>query len=174
MSSSSLRPTTIAAISVGTIAASFVAYAIYFDHRRRNDPEFRKQLKRDSKKQARAAKEAAEAQGKEQKKSIKEAVERANEEGYPKDPEEIEAYFMQEVAQGEGMCQAGSDSIEAALCFYRALKVYPNPRELINIYDKTVPKPVLDILAEMIAIDTSIPVGGSKTPSESGSAGGIE
>ena len=35
---------------------------------------------------------------------------------------------------------AGADNIEAALCFYRALKVYPNPRELINIYDKTVPK----------------------------------
>jgi len=26
------------------------------------------------------------------------------------------------------------------LCFYRALKVYPQPRELISIYDKTVPK----------------------------------
>jgi hypothetical protein len=34
----------------------------------------------------------------------------------------------------------GADNVEAALCFYRALKVYPNPRELINIYDKTVPK----------------------------------
>lgn len=71
------------------------------------------------------------------------------------------------------------------------MKVYPNPRELINIYDKTVPKvtpcpptprqhlanvpqPVLDILAEMIAVDTSIPVGGSKTPSEAGSAGDLE
>jgi import receptor subunit TOM20 len=89
-------------------------------------------------------------------------------------------------------CPAGADNVEAALCFYRALKVYPNPRELINIYDKTVPKvsatclscmysgvanmsqPVLDILAEMIAVDTSIPVGGSKTPSESGSAGDLE
>lgn len=35
-------------------------------------------------------------------------------------------------------------------------------------------QPVLDILAEMIAVDTSIPVGGSKTPSESGSAGDLE
>ena len=34
----------------------------------------------------------------------------------------------------------GADNVEAALCFYRALKVYPNPTELINIYDKTVPK----------------------------------
>jgi hypothetical protein len=41
----------------------------------------------------------------------------------------------------------GADSIEASLCFYRALKVYPNPRELINIYDKTVPKvgPIPDL-----------------------------
>lgn len=157
--SSSLKTSTIAAISVGTVVTGFLAYAVYFDHRRRNDPDFRKQLKRESKRQAKAAKEEAENAGKEQKKAIREAVERANEEGFPKDPEEVEAYFMQEVAQGEGMCQqgmdrrpnahqlyrdanmpSGADSIEAALCFYRALKVYPNPRELINIYDKTVPK----------------------------------
>ncbi|KAF2265772.1 protein import receptor MAS20 [Lojkania enalia] len=171
--SSSVRPAAIAAISVGTLVTGFLAYAVYFDHRRRNDPEFRKALKRESKQQARAAKAEAEAAGKEQKKTIHAAVERANEEGFPKDPEEVEGYFMQEVAQGESMCQQGADPVEAALCFYRALKVYPNPRELISIYDKTVPKPVLDILAEMIAIDTSIPVG-SKAPSEAGSAGGIE
>lgn len=40
----------------------------------------------------------------------------------------------------------GADSIDASLCFYRALKVYPNPRELINIYDKTVPKVGLHLL----------------------------
>jgi len=156
MSSSSLKPSTIAAISVGTVVTGFLAYAVYFDHKRRNDPDFRKQLKRESKRTQRAAKEQEEAQGQEQKKAIREAVERASEEGFPKDPEEVEAYFMQEVAQGEGMVQkgtlhwsmygrdtdksAGADNVEAALCFYRALKVYPNPRELINIYDKTVPK----------------------------------
>jgi import receptor subunit TOM20 len=156
--SSSLKPSTIAAISVGTVVTGFLAYAVYFDHKRRNDPDFRKQLKRESKRTQRAAKEQEEAQGAEQKKAIREAVASANEEGFPKDPEEVEAYFMQEVAQGEGMvqkgmhkdyynrgpqdanCCAGADNVEAALCFYRALKVYPNPRELINIYDKTVPK----------------------------------
>ena len=35
---------------------------------------------------------------------------------------------------------SGSDNIEAALCFYKALKVYPTPSDLIGIYDKTVPK----------------------------------
>ena len=46
------------------------------------------------------------------------------------------------------------------MCFFRALKVYPQPGDLISIYDKTVPKPVLDIVAEMVAFDGSIPVGG--------------
>lgn len=35
---------------------------------------------------------------------------------------------------------AGTDNVEAALCFYKALKVYPQPSDLITIYDKTVPK----------------------------------
>ncbi|OCL13849.1 protein import receptor MAS20 [Glonium stellatum] len=166
--SSSLKPSTAVMMGAGVVLTGVLAYVVYFDYRRRTDPEFRKMLKRESKKQARAAKEEAEAQGAQQKKAIREAVDKANEDGFPRDPEEVEAYFMQEVARGEGLCQEGADTIEAALCFYRALKVYPQPRELINIYDKTVPKPVLDVLAEMIAVDSSIPVG--KTPSESGSA----
>jgi import receptor subunit TOM20 len=42
----------------------------------------------------------------------------------------------------------------------------------MSIYDKTVPKPVLDILAEMIAGDASIPTsrfnGGSGASSQHG------
>jgi len=68
----------------------------------------------------------------------------------------------------------GSDQIEAALCFYKALKVYPQPSDLISIYDKTVPKPVLDILAEMIAADPSISVGRFGSGSAGGSEHGID
>lgn len=112
MSQSSLKPATIAAISAGTIVTGLLAYAVYFDHKRRNDPDFRKSLKRESKRTQRAAKEQEEAQGAEQKKAIREAVARANEEGFPKDPEEVEEYFMQEVAQGEGMVQKGMWSMD--------------------------------------------------------------
>jgi import receptor subunit TOM20 len=84
-----------------------IAYAVYFDHRRRNDPEFRKALKRESKKIAKAAKEEALAQSSQQKKLVKQAVDLANEEGFPQDAEEVEAYFMQEVARGESLCQEG-------------------------------------------------------------------
>ena len=84
-----------------------IAYAVYFDYKRRNDTEFRKALKRESRRQARAAKEEKEAQGKEQEAAIKQAVDDAKAAGFPPTLEEKEAYFMEEVAQGEGMASDG-------------------------------------------------------------------
>ena len=89
-----------------------LGYAVYFDHKRRTDPEFRKALKRESRREARAAKEQAEAQGQEQKQAIKTAVDGARDEGFPTDVEDKEAYFMNEVGQGEVLCQ---DSMWIAL-----------------------------------------------------------
>ncbi|KAL8705039.1 MAG: hypothetical protein Q9201_001809 [Fulgogasparrea decipioides] len=159
--SSSVRPTTIALATVGALATGFLAYAVYFDHKRRTDPEFRKALKRESRRIAKAAREEAEAQGAQQKQAIRQAVTDAQEEGFPSSVEAKEAYFMNEVGRGEALCQDESEHLEAALCFYKALKVYPQPGDLITIYDKTVPKPVLDILADMVAFDGSVPVGNS-------------
>lgn len=64
----------------------------------------------------------------------------------------------------------GSDPVGAALCFYKALKVYPEPKTLINIYDTTVSKDVLQILAVMCAQDKDLnrKIGGSVSGSESG------
>jgi len=154
-----VQTSTIVVATVGTVATCILGYAVYFDHRRRTDPNFRKQLKRESKRQARAAKEQAEAHTSKQREAIKAAVDEAKEDGFPTDVEEREAYFMSEVARGEGLSQEGSDNVEAALCFYKALKVYPQPSDLVTIYEKTVPKPVLDILAEMIAVDSSLNIG---------------
>jgi len=171
---SSLRPTTIIAATVGTLVTGFVAYAVYFDYKRQTDPEFRKALKRESRREARLARSQAEAQSTQQKEAIRVAVASAREEGFPTDVEDKEAFFMSEVARGETLCQDGSDQVEAALCFYKALKVYPQPSDLISIYDKTVPKPVLDILAEMIASDPSISVGRFPGGSPGSSQHGID
>lgn len=84
-----------------------IAYAIYFDHKRRTDPNFRKQLKKESKRQAKAAKEEAEAHTERQKEVIKAVVLEAKEDGFPVDVEEKEAYFMSEVARGEGLSSDG-------------------------------------------------------------------
>lgn len=49
--------------------------------------------------------------------------------------------------------------LDGALSFYKALKAYPQPQDLISIYDRTVPKEVLEILAEMVAHDSSLKIG---------------
>ncbi|KAK5132313.1 hypothetical protein LTR08_009221 [Meristemomyces frigidus] len=160
---SRISTTTVVLTATATLATAGLAYALYFDYRRRHDLSFRRALKKQHKATLKAAEQDAKASEQSQKQRIKQLVVEANDEGFPKDPEETEGYFMQEVARGEGMCSDGSDPVEAALCFFRALKVYPQPRELISIYDKTVPKPILDILAEMIAVDPSISVSGSSS-----------
>ncbi|KAL8902822.1 MAG: hypothetical protein Q9171_007592 [Xanthocarpia ochracea] len=173
----SVRPATIALATLGALTTGLLVYAAYFDHKRRTDPEFRKNLKREARRIAKAAKEEAEAKGANQKRKIRALVTEAQEEGYPTNVEEKEAYFMNEVGRGEVLCQNEKTHVDAALCFFNALKVYPQPGDLITIYDKTVPKPVLDIVAEMVAFDGSIPVGGFGGPSGSdagGSTGAVD
>ncbi|KAE9965305.1 hypothetical protein BLS_007726 [Venturia inaequalis] len=157
----SIPTSTIITATIGGALTIVLGYAIYFDHKRRTDAEFRKTLKKESRKIEKAAKEEKEMEGRRRRTEIRAAVDRVNAEGVPKDAEEVEGYFMEEVAEGERLCQDESSSLEAALCFFRALKVYPNAEELFQIYDKTVPKPILDILAEMIAYDPAMGLKGA-------------
>lgn len=84
-----------------------LAYAVYFDHKRHTDPEFRRSLKKNNRRLARAVKEEAEAHGAMQKEAIKKAVQQAKAEGFPTDLEEKESYFMGQVAKGETLCAEG-------------------------------------------------------------------
>ncbi|PKY09345.1 putative mitochondrial import receptor subunit [Aspergillus campestris IBT 28561] len=154
-----MQTSTLVAISTGTVLTGLLAYAVYFDHKRQTDPDFRKSLKRNNRRMARAVKEEVEAQGAHERETIKQVVQQAKDEGFPTDLEEKEAYFMGQVAKGESICGEDADKIEAALCFYKALKVYPQPKDLIAIYDKTVPKEVLEVLAMMVAMDPVLQVG---------------
>ena len=144
--------------------ADIPAYALYFDHRRRTQPEFRRELRRIERRQARAEKELAQQETVKQRELIKMAVEMAKSNGFPSSVEEKEAYFMKQVSLGEALvadCEscpivcpfpvlpfcrihiltrAATKTIEAAMHFYMALKVYPTPTDLLRIYDTTVPK----------------------------------
>jgi import receptor subunit TOM20 len=76
----------------------------------------------------------------------------------PTTPEEREKYFMAQVEQGELLCAKGPDfAIEAALAFFRALRVYPSPVELIMIFQNTVPEPIFKMVLEMMRLDVSEP-----------------
>ncbi|KAJ4389819.1 mitochondrial import receptor subunit tom20 [Gnomoniopsis sp. IMI 355080] len=152
----SSQTTIVATATAAAVATGLLAYAVYFDHARRSKPEFRRQLRRNERKQARQAKVEAEVETLHQRVAIKESVDEAKEEGFPTSVEEKEAYFLDQVTMGEQLGADPSRSLEAALAFYKGLKVYPQPQDLIGIYDKTVPKPILDLLAEMIAYDEDL------------------
>jgi import receptor subunit TOM20 len=107
MEASNLRLSSIFAIGTGTLVTGFLAYAIYFDHRRRNDPNFRKALKRESKLAAKAEQQKKEAENQQQQIAIREAVERVNAELPPNDDQEREAYFMDNIQAGEDYTKKG-------------------------------------------------------------------
>lgn len=158
-------------------AAGVLGYAIYFDYNRRNSPEFRKQLR---KRRVHQEKEQAKAQ-EESRKSKMLAVKTALLEDLaqnpiPTDLTKKEEFFMEQVASGEQLANNPSTKIEAALRFYKALAVYPNPTDIMGIYQKTVPEDVYELLVMMIAIQppatiTNI-IGGAAGVSGAASAAG--
>lgn len=52
-----------------------------------------------------------------------------------------------------GYCAGEEHYFEAAMCFFRAQKVYPSPVELIMIYQKTVPEPVFQLVVGMMTLE---------------------
>ncbi|KAL2107422.1 hypothetical protein VUR80DRAFT_5265 [Thermomyces stellatus] len=154
-----VQTSTIVTASVATAVTGFLAYAVYFDYKRRSEPDFRRGLRRNERRQVRAEKEEAKARSQQQRQKVKQAVAAAVDEGFPKDPSEKEMYFMEQVSKGEVLGADPNTLFESALAFYKALKVYPSPGDLIGIYDQTVSKQVLDILAELIAADPTLKIG---------------
>jgi len=76
----------------------------------------------------------------------------------PTTPEDREKYFMSQMEKGEQLCTQGSEfAVEAALAFFRALRVYPSPVELIKVFQNTVPEPVFKMVLEMMRLDVSDP-----------------
>lgn len=147
---------TVAGIAVGGL----VAYAVYFDYKRRTDANFRKQLRKDKKRVAKsqASSEASASSSGVDVNELKHALETVKQEEVPTTPEEKEKYFMAQVGMGEQLCAKGPTfNLPAALCFYRALRVYPSPVELIVIYERTVPPPVFQIVMQLTNMDVSSP-----------------
>ncbi|KAJ9117558.1 hypothetical protein QFC22_004408 [Naganishia vaughanmartiniae] len=144
----------IALTGLAVVATGVVGYAAWFDYKRRNDPVFRKNLKREHKKvHASAAKEEKLRKVKNTA-LLKSSLVEISQETLPTSPQEREQYFMEQVAMGEGLAATGSDNeVSAALCFYRALRVYPSPVELIMIYQKTVPASIFALLMELTSLD---------------------
>ncbi|ODV65428.1 protein import receptor MAS20, partial [Hyphopichia burtonii NRRL Y-1933] len=82
---------------------------------------------------------------------IREALKTLDDEQPPVDINGKENYFMEQVSIGEKKATEGS-VVDAALCFYKALEVYPNPTDILGVYQKTVPQDVYEAIIMMIAL----------------------
>jgi len=94
--------------------------------------------------------------------ALREVLQQVKTEEGPKSPEEKETYFMTQVNVGEQLALQGVHCflvfidkmliidrregpkfyLPSATAFFRALRVYPAPVELIVIYEKTIIEPV--------------------------------
>ncbi|OAD05054.1 hypothetical protein MUCCIDRAFT_36177, partial [Mucor lusitanicus CBS 277.49] len=147
-----LKTSTIALISTAVVASFGLGFLIYYDSKRRSDPQFKKQLKRERKKAAKQEKLQKEKEISSVEGLIASVLETVAKEDFPESAEEKEAYFMEKVALGEALCKEGRDD-DAVLPFYKALKIYPAPLELIMIYQKTVPEKVFRIIVNLMAVE---------------------
>ncbi|SNX82599.1 related to mitochondrial import receptor subunit TOM20 [Melanopsichium pennsylvanicum] len=169
-----MKTSQIVLTSLSALGIAGVGYAIYFDHRRRNDPVFRKSLRKESKKSSKAEKKAAAQRSQQEDVFIQELLQEVRAPGtFPAGVEEREQYFLKYVSLGEQLFAMGTDKyLDAAAAFFRALKVYPQPVELIMIYQKAVPKEVFDTIMRIVSKDVA--TGGGEGSEAGMSAAGLD
>lgn len=158
---------------VGALAVATIGYAAVFDYRRRNDPAFRRKLLKQQKK-AQKNVQHSEAVGKEQvANALKRALALVNAEKVPDSPEGKEQFFMEQVALGEQLAARSPEFyVASAISFYKALKVYPAPQELLMIYQKTQPAAVFDLVMELISLEINEATAAATASSASGPRAG--
>ncbi|KAF9986981.1 hypothetical protein BGZ65_005488 [Modicella reniformis] len=149
-----MKTSTIVAVTVGTLAIATVGYAIYFDQKRRNNPDFRRKLKKEKKRAMKQIKEEEKKKITKNAQTVEEALASIKEDEFPSSMEEREKFCMAQLAAGEELFNQGSDGFpRAAICFYKALKVYPAPADLIMVYQKTIPPDVFTLVMNMLSTD---------------------
>ncbi|KAJ3415313.1 hypothetical protein HDV05_005183 [Chytridiales sp. JEL 0842] len=150
-------------ITIG-LSVFAVGYIVYFDQRRQRDPKFRKYLKQQRREAAKIAldeerRRAAAANAESQ--AVMEAMGLMDEEEIPTTEEGKSRYLKKQLEMGEAFMVKGPAHFKsAAICLYRALKVYPNPVQLLEAFDRSVPPPVLEIIMSLLASDLEKRQGG--------------
>lgn len=152
ISQSNIAIRTVTAV-VAVTALSATAYGLYFDFKRRNDAKFRKLLKRRTKKQLRKHSSQV---GKLRTLKLQTVGDFLNKEllddPIPNDSSMREATFTFNIENAERLSLNSGNEMESAVRFYKALCVYPNPAELLGIYQKSIPEPIYEMVVMMIAV----------------------
>ncbi|XP_018012939.1 mitochondrial import receptor subunit TOM20 homolog [Hyalella azteca] len=126
-------------VCAGVAGALFVGYCIYFDKKRRNDPDFKKRLREKRRKGRKGASSSA---------NIK----------WPdlKDQEAVQKFFLTQVQLGEELLSTGE--VESGVAHLsRAVAVCGQPQQLLQVLQQTLPPQVFQLLlAQLPAVGKSI------------------
>ncbi|XP_062244664.1 mitochondrial import receptor subunit TOM20 homolog B [Platichthys flesus] len=116
------------ALAAGLCGALLVGYCVYFDRKRRSDPQFRSRLRERRRKQQ-AAKE------------------RDGQAKLPdlKDAEAVQKFFLEEIQLGEELLAQG-DYEKGVDHLTNAIAVCGQPQQLLQVLQQTLPPPVFQML----------------------------
>ncbi|PVU86533.1 hypothetical protein BB561_006676 [Smittium simulii] len=152
-----MKVSTIALLTTLGIVGAGCGYLAYFDYKRRNDPKFRRKLKKDRKKALEKAREASKKTEATIEDKALELIDSLKDTKLPVSPQDKEKFFMSQISNGEILATKGPVEFDnAAKCFYQALKVYPNPIELIMIYQKTIPEQLFALIMAMMNSEVNV------------------
>jgi len=115
-------------IVAGVCGAAFIAYCVYFDRKRRSDPNFKKKL-RERRGKRNASKEKA---GLSTLPDLK-------------DPEAVQKFFLDEIQLGEELLSQG-DYEKGVDHLTNAIAVCGQPQQLLQVLQQTLPPPVFQML----------------------------
>ncbi|XP_069625583.1 mitochondrial import receptor subunit TOM20 homolog isoform X1 [Ranitomeya imitator] len=118
------------AIAAGVCGALFLGYCIYFDRKRRSDPNFKNRLREKRRKQKLAKERAGQSRVK-----------------LPdlKDAEAVQKFFLEEIQLGEELLAQG-DFEKGVDHLTNAIAVCGQPQQLLQVLQQTLPPQVFQML----------------------------
>jgi len=138
MSSALAKQSMWVTVGVGVVGAAVLGYCVYFDHRRRSDPDFKLKLREKRRKATRQKKEES-------------TENRKNVPDFNGDPTQAQAFFLQEVQLGEELLSEG-DYEGAVEHLATAVMMCGQPQQLLQILNQTLPPQVFKMLLERLPI----------------------
>jgi len=115
-------------LAAGVCGALVIGYCIYFDRKRRSDPNFKKRLR-------------------ERRKNQKVTTEKTGLAKLPdlKDAEAVQKFFLEEIQLGEELLAQG-DYEKGVDHLTNAIAVCGQPQQLLQVLQQTLPPPVFQML----------------------------
>ena len=122
---------------IGAVGTAFIGYCIYFDRKRRSDPNFKEKL-RERRLKAKRAKEDAQAE------DLKSRMPDRN------DQAALQKFFFDEIQKGEELLAAGE--FEASVKHLtNAIAISGQPQQLLQVFQQTLPPDVFQMLMTSLA-----------------------